>query len=154
MPNGLKTIGDNAFNGCSSINSIHFGSYLTHIGDTAFYACSSIKEVHISSLVKWCAVDFESERSNPIYYSKNVYVDGKLLTELNIITSIKSIEKYAFVGCESIESIVISKGVTSIGANAFYGCINLATVTNNSDLNIVQGAISHGYVAYYADTVK
>ena len=43
--------------------------------------------------------------------------------------------------------------MTSIGSSAFIGCDNLKTVINLSNLNITEGSVDNGYVAYYADKV-
>lgn len=43
--------------------------------------------------------------------------------------------------------------MTSIGISAFYGCKELKTVINLSDLDITKGSSSYGDVAYYADKV-
>ena len=59
----------------------------------------------------------------------------------------------AFRGNSTITSIVIPKGVTSIGSSAFDGCNNLKLVINYSDLPLQRGSSSYGDVGYYADKV-
>ncbi len=44
-----------------------------------------------------------------------------------------SIPDYAFDSCERLESLIISKDTTSIGASAFQGCTNLQTIGTNGN---------------------
>ena len=59
----------------------------------------------------------------------------------------------AFYNCSGLTSVEIPNSVTSIGEEAFYGCKNLKTVINNSNLNFGKGSKNYGYIAYYADIV-
>ncbi len=55
--------------------------------------------------------------------------------------------------CIILSKITIPAGVTSIGYDAFYGCTNLKTVENYSNMTFTPGSTGYGYVAYYADNV-
>ena len=48
------------------------------------------------------------------------------LESIIIPDNVKSIEKYAFYGCESLKTVIIGNGVESIGDNAFKGCKSLS----------------------------
>ncbi len=43
VPNGVTTIGNGTFSGCSNITGVTLGSGVTTIGDEAFYNCSKLK---------------------------------------------------------------------------------------------------------------
>lgn len=47
----------------------------------------------------------------------------KSFNELQYFTSLKSISNDEFLECSNLKSVVIPKGVTTIGSNAFYNCI-------------------------------
>ena len=71
--------------------------------------------------------DYSNSEASVIGYEEGI-TDAVILGSVNghIVTRISS---YAFSGCSTLQSIVISEGVTSIGNVAFRDCRNLKTVT-------------------------
>ena len=115
-----------AFNNCKSIKYVEIGNSVTSIGYDAFYDCSGLTKVnYLGTVDKWVEIDFNGYNSNPTYYSKDLYINNELLTDVKI-TSADSIKDYAF--CNSIKSVEIGNNVKSIGANAFYDCSGLTKV--------------------------
>ena len=47
IPNSVTNIGDGAFYGCKSLNSINIPNSVTNIGDEAFYGCKSLNSINI-----------------------------------------------------------------------------------------------------------
>ena len=127
LPNGITNIGDDAFQGCSSLTSIAIPDSVTSIGSCAFSSCSSLESVYITDIEKWCKISFDLS-ANPLSYGANLYLNGKLVTNLELPDSVTTIGKYAFYGCSSLESIVIPNSVTSIGYYAFMYCSSLTSV--------------------------
>ena len=139
---GVTSIGDDAFYGCSNLESVTFaeGSQLTSIGRYAFRDCISLKSIEIPAGVTSIGSYAFRDCSNLESVS---FAEGSQLT---------SIGSEAFYGCGSLTSIAIPAGVTSIGDYAFYGC-RLTIVYNYSDLEITAGSSGNGYVAAYAEVV-
>ena len=125
IPDGVTSIGEDAFYWCSSLTSIVIPDSVTSIGSNAFEFCDSLKEVHISDIAAWCAIDFGNGYANPLYNSAALYLNGELVTSLEIPDSVTSIGYCAFYGCGSLTSITIGGSVTSVGAGAFSGCDSL-----------------------------
>ena len=133
IPNGIKKIGTRAFYNCANITEIHIPSSVTEIGTQIFYKASSLNMVYYDSMY--------SDSNNPflnIANIKKIVFGGKRvpdviksynnITEVEILSSVTSIENNAFCDCSSITSVIISDSVTSIGESAFSGCTGLTSV--------------------------
>ncbi|MBQ9786446.1 MAG: leucine-rich repeat domain-containing protein, partial [Clostridia bacterium] len=150
IPLSVTSINTKAFYGCTNLATVRNNSELdivagatTH-GYVAYYATSVIvNTVTEGNVVYWVVSD------------KKIAIapTSQDVTEITLANDCTSIKNNAFENVVGITSITIPASVTSIGDNAFYGCTNLATVYNNSELDIVAGATTHGYVAYYATVV-
>lgn len=134
IPDGVTSIGDEAFYNCSGMSSVLIPSSVKSIGYNSFDGCSGLASVHIVDLCAWCEIDFVNThgdtypRSNPLTYAHNLYLNGERVTSLIIPNSVTKIKNDAFSCCSSLTSVTIPNGVTSIGASAFIGCSGLKKV--------------------------
>ena len=112
---GVTSIGNYAFEGCSSITSITIPSSVTSIGYWAFRGCSSLTSITIPNSVTTIGDDAFDGCSS--------------LTSVNMGNSVSSIGDYAFGDCSSLTSITIPNSVMSIGYRAFKGCSSLTSIT-------------------------
>ena len=144
LPDGITSIGENAFNGCESLTSVTFGknSQLSSIGPGAFNYCYSLESITIPESVTSIGSD------------AFIYCYGLRSVTFGENSQLTSIGEGAFNWCESLESITIPASVTSIGEWAFVECYRLVEVWNLSKLNITAGSEDNGYVGYYAKRVE
>ena len=143
IPNGVKSIGYNAFKNCDFIESIYIPKSVVH-----FWAdhntITNLKEVHISDISAWLNMDFDNQFQNPLLYAEQLYLNGELVTELVIPKEITVIKKYAFFGCSSIKRVIIPEGVTTIGDVAFGNCENLEEIDIPETLvSVKDGFLDH-----------
>ena len=127
IPENVSSIGKYAFNNCHTLSSINIPAKVTTIGSSAFTRLNALQGVYITDIEAWCKIEFTYDR-NPLVTGKKLYLNGELVTELNIPEGIESISAYAFYNCTSIESLIIPSSVQSIGSNAFFGTTSLTTV--------------------------
>lgn len=59
----------------------------------------------------------------------DLYLDGKLVEDLTVPSSIENVIEYAMGGCKSLKSVTIPSHVKSIGDNAFQQCASIEKVT-------------------------
>lgn len=129
IPNSVTNIGNYAFSGCSGLTSVIIPNSITIIGNGAFYLCSGLSSVCISDVAAWCGITFGNESANPLHYAHKLYLNGELLTNIIVPSSVTNIGSYAFYECSSLTSIIIPNGVTSISEYTFSGCSGLTSVT-------------------------
>jgi len=115
---GVTSIGNVAFYGCSGLTSVVIPNSVTNIGVSAFSGCSGLTSIEIPNSVT-SIEDF-------------VFYDCSGLTSVVIPNSVTSIGMYAFSGCSGLTSFVISNSVTSIGLKAFSGCSGLTSIVVES----------------------
>ena len=133
----VTSIGDEAFEDCSNLQSVTIPDSVTSIGDFAFRDCSNLTSITIPDNVTYSSVSAFSNCSNltSVTIGNGVTSIGPeafygcdSLTSVTIPNSVTSIGDWAFFSCDSLTSITIPYGVTSIGDSAFSGCTGLADV--------------------------
>ena len=152
IPDGVKSIGNRAFDYCYSLISISIPNSVTSIGDESFIDCSSLSNLvipnSVTSIGAWAFDGCKSLRSfvipdsvTSIGYGAFSYCSS--LSSLVIPDSVTSIGDSAFEDCTSLSSLVIPDGVTSIRDYVFSGCSSLSSlVIPNSVTSIGDSAFS------------
>ncbi len=150
IPDSVTSIGNYAFSRCTSLKSVTIGNGVASIGTRAFYSCWNLISVYIADVGVWCGIDFDNNESNPLYYSEELYVNGKLTTEIVIPNDVITIGDYTFCGYDSLTAIIIPDSVTSIGTSAFNGCKSFTSIEiPNSVTSIGNGAFCNCYSLKY-----
>lgn len=130
IPEGVTSIGKQAFNNCSNLASVSFPKSLASIGSGAFDGCTGLTAVHIKDVAKWCATDFGSDNgnNNPLRIAKHLYMNGSEITDLVIPEGVTSVSAHAFSYCEALTSVSIPSSLVKLEGYGFYGCTGLKAV--------------------------
>lgn len=112
LPEGITKIGEQAF-ADAIISELHIPTTLTEIEGSVFLDCTSLQRVYITDLSAWCKIDFVSNPLNSVAFSRDLYLNGQLLTDLIVPADITEFNASAF-GDVVFESVHIHKGVTKI----------------------------------------
>ena len=115
IEDGVTSIGNKAFDSCSSLTSITIPNSVTSIKAATFYGCTSLTSITIPDGV------------TSIGYA--TFTGCSSLTSITIPDSVTSIGYATFAGCSSLTSITIPDSVTSIGESAFSNCSSLQTIS-------------------------
>lgn len=130
IPEGRTRVGNYAFSGCHSIQSVTIPSTIKEWGTSAFNGCNNLSAVYISDLASWCKINCDDFMGNPLHIARHLYLNGMEITgELVIPNTIDSIGNWAFVNCVGITSVVIPEGIKSIGQGSLNTCINMTKVS-------------------------
>ena len=125
----LITIGDGAFENCTSLTSVNLGARVEQVGENCF------KNTKIS--------EFFVAEDNPYFkvldgvlFSYNgvtliAYPKDKKVEKYIVPTSVTYISKNAFYGNQHLTCVDL-KNVMRIGDNAFEDCVNLSNIIGNN----------------------
>ena len=123
IPAGSTEIPDEAFSGCTSIQSLTIPDSVTRIGCQAFDGCSSLTCLTIPKSVT--------------QIGDLAFCGCSSLTELIMADSVTSIGDGAFSDCSALSHVAIPDSVSSMGDRAFSDCSSLSTVSISESLTIL-----------------
>jgi hypothetical protein len=146
VSDGITTLGDFAFSGCTKLKDVTLGKDLTVIGHAAFEECESLQGIAIPEKVKSIGVGafYSNIGLTSVVIPEGVesldYGAFSFCSNLNEITlpaTLKNMNALCFAFCEKLASVAIPKDVQGIGAYTFYECKNMKTVTFAGDIKYI-----------------
>lgn len=117
----VSSINEFAFANCSSLESIKIPSTGDTIAEGAFYGCSGLKDIEIPDNIKTIG--------------KNAFSKCTGIKTLKILGSVTTISESAFASCTGLKEFDIEEGVQTMGDYAFAGCENLKTMILPKSIN-------------------
>ena len=106
IPDSVITIGDEAFQCCSVLESVEIPDSVTAIGEYAFYKCGSLSSVTIGNGLTSIGND--------------AFAKCDSLTSIIIPDSVTSVGEYAFYYCSNLTEIYFEGDAPSFGYGVFY----------------------------------
>jgi len=127
MPDNLTTIGDNAFMGCNGLTELTLSECVSSIGDGIVNDCQNLSQINVevgnSHFSSKDGVLYDSD-----YHELLIFPVNHENTEYNVVDGITSIAPYAFLNAKKLTTVNLPATLTSIGKDAFIGCVNLSTL--------------------------
>ncbi len=115
IPEGVTSIGKEAFSGCKALQSVSIPASVAFIGSHAFSFCENLQSVSIPDGVTSIKAHTFTGCSN--------------LQSVSIPDSVTSIGVRAFSYCKALNFVSIPSSVTSIGYSAFEHCAFLDSIS-------------------------
>lgn len=130
IPEGVLSIKDFVFSGCSSLNTIALPESVETIGRYAFCDCSSLSSIVVNKNLK--------------SIGEYAFSGCKNMVAFTIPNEVNFIGNNAFSYCSGLTSLVLPQGVTSIEESTFKNCINLQSITFGSSIQTIKGEALEG----------
>lgn len=121
FPSSLVSIETNAFSECSNLTEVVIPDGVISIGDSAFRGCASLKKVVVPSSVvdlgNYAFIScFALEEADVACDIGYRMFDGcAKLTNLTLGNTVTAIGEWAFNGCDSLERVVLPSSLTNVG---------------------------------------
>lgn len=114
IPASVKKIGADAFSGCSGMTRLTLNKGLTTIGDRAFHGCANLGSVTLPSTLSTIG--------------NGAFEGCVALKKISIPKAVRHIPENAFQNCSCLQSVTLPSELHSIGAYAFMRCRQLKTI--------------------------
>ena len=116
-PTTLGDVGKRAFQGCTKLKSLALGSNSAIIFESAFEGCTSLENIQITGTT--------------VSIYANAFKGCTSLTSVTLPKYLRKMGDNAFENCTSLEEIKLPKEIESFGNNVFAGCTNLKKIIYN-----------------------
>ena len=142
LPSSVKSIGSNAFVGCSDLSEVTLVEGLENIYSYAFSNCTGLTDIvfplSLKSIGEYAFNNCSSLKSISIgegvtAIGNSSFRDCTSLESLSISEGVSEIGSSAFRNCTSLVSVTIPESVVTLKSGAFYGCAGLKEVTIPSE---------------------
>lgn len=124
IPNGVKEIGDSAFEG-TSVKAITIPNTVDKIERHAFKDCKELKSVTLNEGLK--------ELGDAVF-------SGTSIESVTIPSTIEEIAAETFKGCKELKTVTLQEGLKSIGRHVFEDT-SIGTITIPSTVNDIESSL-------------
>ena len=134
LKNGVRSIGEDAFRDCSSLEGVIFeNTVLEKISDGAFGGCSALSSIVLPDSVTEIERNafFETGLRNIQLPEKLTLIGGgafcncKNLKQVQLPPQLKELGEGAFFNCENLTQIQLPAQLNKLGTDAFRNCTSL-----------------------------
>ena len=158
IPDSVVEIEQCGVYNCKNLSNITIGNNVVSIGKEAFFLCKISTITIPNSVTSFPGGNpFVSCKKLKEFKGKFATEDGRALingdtivaytnasgTEYSIPNSVKSIDDYAFYGCDNLANVYIPEGVKIIGDHAFFSCRKLTNITIPTTVSQIKSMAFH-----------
>ena len=149
LKNGVRSIGEDAFRDCSSLEGVIFeNTVLEKISDGAFWGCSALSSIalpdSVTEIEKYAF--FETGLRNIQLPEKLTLIGGgafcncKNLKQVQLPPQLKELGEGAFFNCENLAQIQLPSQLNKLGTDAFRDCTSLDKIDIPAGLKQIESA--------------
>lgn len=135
VPEGVTTIGVEAFYICDKLKKVQLPSTLVEIRERAFLGCDSLVEIDLPASLQTiqCGAFSVTGITKPIIHNnKFIYLPESYEGSYAIPDGVTEINMGAFISCDGLTHLRIPNSVKKIGDFSFAGCgLKSAVIRNN-----------------------
>lgn len=149
LKNGVRSIGEDAFRDCSSLEGVIFeNTVLEKISDGAFWGCSALSSIALPDSVTEIERNafFETGLRNIQLPEKLTLIGGgafcncKNLKQVQLPPQLKELGDGAFFNCENLTQIQLPAQLNKLGTDAFRNCTSLDKIDIPAGLKQIESA--------------
>ena len=152
IPEGVRVIGDGAFEHCKVLEEVVLPESLEEIQAGAFYKCERLKKIIIPKRVKKipyrtfaeCSALEYVELSGVEKIGSFAFAECTSLKEVIFSTNEIQIESYAFVDCNSLEKLINSENIVKFEDNVFSKCLSIKKFRFGDKVTHISNNIFYG----------
>ena len=129
FPASLKVIKKYAFYNCSGLTSITLGAELDSVGNLAFYGCNAL------TTVQWNSPNLKYTDNGGWY----LFANNTSIQSVTFGNTVEIVPDYAFQNCTGLATVSFADGsqLDTIGEYAFDGCSSLSTIAFPASLKYI-----------------
>lgn len=137
FPDTIESIGENAFRFCTRMKSLNLPPNLKEVGNTAFWDCYASGELTIPASVTRIGIEaFRGMKISSLIilnpdtvYERNVFSDNQSLVSITLPDGMTSLGGQGFLSrCSSLAQIDLPESLTSIPQAALSSCTSLTEI--------------------------
>ena len=154
IPGGVTAIAQEAFSGCTALESVVIPDSVVRIGESAFFRCKNLCRMIVPDSVTYIGESAFSRcgklreirlPSGLASIAPTTFAGCEALTEVRLPEGLRTIEKWAFRNCKALASVTFPPMLQSICYGAFSGCYALSSaVIPNKNAEITPEAFPAG----------
>ncbi len=146
VSDGITTLGDFTFSGCTNLKDVKLGKDLTVIGHAAFENCESLATIDIPESVTEIGVGafYANASLTSVVIPEGVRALGYGvfslcvgLKNISLPSTLETLNALAFAFCQKLSSVEIPEKISGISGYTFFRCTELSKVTFLGDIKYI-----------------